>query len=414
MKRFDEMTAAYADLVIRVGLNLQPGQELLLDGYGSPETVVPFMRQIARSAYRAGSRYVDITWSDEVQNLIRLQEAAPETLDYFPAWRLSRDLPIVEKKGAMLVVFSSDPTLLADQNPNHISTMMQARGRVLKPLQEARANGEINWLGVSVPGAGWAAQVFPDLPSEEGIARLWETIFPILRLDQDDPTAAWEAHVQQLSDKTSTLTQKKYTALHFKGPGTDLTIGLIKGHRWAGGRTHTADGLGFVPNLPTEEVFTTPDRGRVDGIVHTSMPLNFRGTVIDSFSLRFKAGRVVEVEADEPAAQQLLDHLIGTDEGAARLGEVALVPHSSPISQSGVLFYNTLYDENAASHIALGASYRLCVDGADKMSSEEYQAKGGNESVIHVDFMIGSDQLDVDGIYEDGQREPVMRDGEWV
>lgn len=406
--------AAYADLIVRIGVNLQPGQELLLDGTGSPETVIPFMRRVARSAYRAGASYVDVSWSDEEQAVIRLEEAAPESLDYYPEWPLTRGLNAAEKKGATAAVFSINPKLMSGQDPAAISQMMQARQTRLRPWQKIRGQGGVNWLGVAVPGAAWARQMFPDLPADEGVAKLWDAIFAVLRLDQDDPIAAWESHIAQLAERTSSLTKRDYDALHLTGPGTDLTIGLIDGHRWVGGRTFTPDGIGFVPNLPTEEVFTTPDRRRVDGVVQTSKPLNLQGMLIDSFAMRFKDGRVVDVECDDPAAQQMLTHLIGMDDGAAQLGEVALVPHSSPISQSGLLFYNTLFDENAASHIALGSSYRLCVPGSEALSTEEYIAAGGNESNIHVDFMIGSDKVDIDGITAAGEREALMRQGEWV
>lgn len=411
---FEEKIAGYADLIVKIGLNLQPGQELLLDGSGSPETVIDFMRHVARSAYRAGASYVDVTWNDEQQPVIRLEEADAETLDYFPSWPLGRGMTIGEKKGAAVSVFSLNPDLMAGQNPTAVSKMMGARQKVLRPYQKLRGRGGVNWLGVAVPGEAWASRVFPDLAADAALDRLWEAVFKALRLDQDNPVAAWESHIELLATRTRKLTEQNYDALHFSGPGTDLTIGLIEGHRWVGGRTHTPEGIGFVPNLPTEEVFTTPDRGRVEGVVQMSKPLNLQGMLIDSFSMRFKDGRVVEVECDEPAAQQLLDHLISTDEGAARLGEVALVPHSSPISQSGLLFYNTLYDENAASHIALGSSYRLCVPGSSELSAEVYEARGGNESVIHVDFMIGSEALNVDGITQSGAREAVMRQGEWV
>jgi aminopeptidase len=254
--------------------------------------------------------------------------------------------------------------------------------------------------------------VFPDLSPGEAQARLWQAIFRTVRLDTPDPTAAWQTHLANLAARTKYLNEKQYAALRFTGPGTHLTIGLPANHHWLGGTAPTGVGISNVANLPTEEVFTAPHRERVEGIVRATMPLNMGGNLIENFSLTFKDGRVVDFSAEKGEA--LLRSQIETDEGAARLGEIALVPHSSPISQSGILFYNTLFDENASSHVALGRAYANCIDGAGELSEEEFAALGGNSSVTHLDFMIGSGEIDVDGVTASGAAEPLMRGGEWA
>jgi aminopeptidase len=251
-----------------------------------------------------------------------------------------------------------------------------------------------------------------NLPHDAQQARLWDAIFATCRLDQPDPVAAWEAHIKNLVARCGYLNRKQYAALKLTAPGTDLTIGLPKGHLWQGGHVTSEIGIGFTPNLPTEEIFTLPHRERTEGVVHSSKPLNYSGTMIENFSLTFANGRVVKVAAEK--GETLLRKLIETDDGAGRLGEIALVPYSSPVSRSGLLFYNTLFDENAASHIAVGRGYKFSLQGGEKMSNEEFAMGGGNNSLVHEDLMIGSDKMDVDGITAIGAREPLMRSGEWV
>jgi aminopeptidase len=270
----------------------------------------------------------------------------------------------------------------------------------------------INWLLVSLPTPAWAAKIFPKLPPQEQQDRLWDAIFKVTRVDQDDPVAAWNDHVQKLGAVTEYLNQKRYSAMRLTAPGTDLTIGLADGHIWFGGATESQNGISFIPNVPTEEVFTMPHRNRVDGVVKATKPLSYGGVLIEDFSVTFENGRAVKVTAAN--GESTLQKIIETDEGAARLGEIALVPHSSPISQSGLLFYNTLFDENAANHVALGRAYPDTMKGGSGLSPDDYATAGGNVSLIHVDFMIGSGDMDVDGIAADGSSEPVMRKGEWA
>jgi aminopeptidase len=287
-----------------------------------------------------------------------------------------------------------------------------ARSKVMKPFSLEVARNNLNWLIAGYASASWAAKVFPELPADQREDRLWQAIFDICRVTQPDPVAAWQQHLRHLAQRRAYLTQKQYAALHYTAPGTDLTIGLPRGHVWMGGSVQTLQGTAFVPNMPTEEVFTVPHKEQIHGAAKASKPLSYNGALIEDFSVTFDKGRVVEVKAE--SGEAVLRNMIATDEGAASLGEVALVPHSSPISQSGLLFFNTLLDENAACHIALGRGMRFCLQNGSTTSEEELNAQGINYSLIHVDFMIGSDQLNIDAITVDGQREPLMRHGEWA
>jgi aminopeptidase len=271
---------------------------------------------------------------------------------------------------------------------------------------------EINWSIIASATPAWAKIVFPGEPEEVAVEKLWNAIFAASRIDSPDPVAAWKEHSASLQRRAAWLNAKRYHSLHYRGPGTDLTVGLSDGHLWLGGGTTAGNGIPCLPNIPTEEVFTTPHKDRVDGLVTSTKPLSYQGTLIEEIAVRFAGGKVVEARAR--TGQQVLERMLDSDEGARRLGEVALVPHSSPISASGLLFSNTLFDENAACHIAMGQAYSSCVEGGDAMTPEELAARGANSSLIHVDWMIGSGQIDIDGIAATGDREPLMRRGEWA
>jgi aminopeptidase len=274
------------------------------------------------------------------------------------------------------------------------------------------SRNETNWAIVAAASAGWAEKIFPGMPTADAISRLWEAIARMCRLDAPDPLAAWETHLGNLAARAEYLNSKRYSALKYTGPGTDLTLGLPEGHIWVSGRSASRNGIPFTANLPTEEVFTIAHKDRVDGTVRASKPLSYGSTLIDGFSVTFERGRIVKMSADKNP--DTLQRLLDTDDGARRLGEVALVPHSSPISQSGLLFYNTLFDENAASHVALGNAYKFTLKGGNDMDDAEFERAGGNRSGVHVDFMIGSGDLDVDGVLPNGTAEPLMRKGEWA
>ena len=407
---FEEKLEKYAELIVHVGLNIQPGQRLVIRR--APHEAAPLVHLIAASAYKAGARFVDVWWRDEALELTRFKHAPRDSFAEYPTWQSDGLLQAVKRGDAILSFSVDDPDLLKDQDPKLVSLALRTRAKYMLPATNYIMRDAINWLVVAMPTPAWATKIFPDCPLEEGITALWETIFRMCRLDQADPIAAWQKHIQELQDRSAYLNNKQYAALKYTGPGTDFILGLPKGHIWKGAQSVSEAGVTFTANLPTEEVFTLPHKDQADGVVTASRPLNHEGMLIENFSLTFDKGRVVDARAERGEAT--LKEIIATDEGAARLGEVALVPYASPISQSGLLFYNTLFDENAASHLALGRAYRFTLQGGTTMSEEEFAVAGGNYSLKHVDFMIGSAHTDVDGITSDGKLEPVMRKGEWA
>jgi len=404
-----ELLARYADVVVRVGANVQPGQIVCVE---ADIGAAPLARAIARSAYESGARLVDVWYTDEQLVLGRLQTAAPDTFGAFPGWRPAAMSALMDEGGALIMILSSNPELLREQPEAVVATLQRVEAVQYQSVVDRISQNVTNWTGVAAASPGWAAKVFPALPAAAQEAALWEAIARVCRLDQADPVAAWRAHIAGLAARAAALDERRYTALHYRGPGTDLTVGLAPGHRWRCGAMETRAGLPFVANLPTEEVFTMPDARRVDGVVRATMPLNLGGTLVEEFSLTFRDGRAVAATAG--AGQALLDALLRTDEGAARLGEVALVPQSSPIAQAGTLFYNTLFDENAACHLALGNAYRFTQSAAEALDDDAFRAGGGNLSAIHVDFMVGSAALTIEGVRADGGRETVLANGEWA
>jgi aminopeptidase len=413
---FDQMLRAYAGLTVKIGLNLQPGQRLLIIGPvangGCSLEAAPLVRQITAAAYDAGAQLVETLWGDESLLATRLTHARRDSFDQFSAWLPNALVEHVEAGHAMLSIYANDPDQLKAFPPDVVSALQQATARAVRPFREHISRNRTNWAVVAAAAATWAARVYPALPPAEQVAALWSAIERLCRLDRPDPIAAWETHLAELAARTDHLNARQYTALRYTGPGTALTIGLPAGHVWVGGRSASAAGIRFAPNLPTEEVFTMPHKDRVDGTVRSTKPLSYGGTLIEGFSLTFTEGRVVNVTAEK--GEDVLRQLVTMDAGAAQLGEIALVPHNSPVAQTGVLFYNTLFDENAASHVALGAAYKFTLRGGETMSDEAFEQAGGNRSATHVDFMIGSPELDVDGVLDDGASEPVMRRGDWV
>ncbi|PZA07207.1 aminopeptidase [Meiothermus sp. PNK-Is4] len=398
-----------ADVTVQVGLNLQKGQELVIT---APIEALPLTRKITERAYRAGAKLVTVIYSDEESTLARYRLAPSEAFDYAPAWLYEGMAEAYAAGAARLAITGQNPALLKGQDSERISRASKAQSIANQRALELITGFHINWSIVAYATPAWAKMVFPDLPETEAVEKLWEAIFKASRLDTDDPVAAWAAHNANLHKRVRFLNEKRYAALHFKGPGTDLKVGLADDHVWSGGAATAKNGVVCNPNIPTEEVFTTPHKDRVEGYVSSSKPLAHQGSLLDGIRVRFEGGQIVEASAK--VGEDILRQLLETDEGARRLGEVALVPHSSPIAQSGILFYNTLLDENAASHIALGQAYSECIRGGERLSREELAARGANASLIHVDWMIGSNEIDVDGITHTGQAEPLMRRGEWV
>jgi len=319
---------------------------------------------------------------------------------------------MIKNGDALLSIYANDPDAYKGLDPERVGALQKTQLENTAPIGVNITRNAINWCVVASGAPAWAAKIFPDLKPEEAEEKLWEAIFQTTRADQPDPVAAWMDHIQNLAKRGTYMQAKKYSALHYKAPGTDLTIGLPQGHRWISARMPAENGVDFTANMPTEEVFSLPDRQRADGIVAATFPLSYGGSLIEDFSVTFENGRIVKVHAKNN--EILLQKLVDTDEGSTRLGEVALVPASSPISKRGHLFYNTLFDENASCHLAIGRAYRFTLTGGEELTDEEFISAGGNISLNHVDFMIGSDKMDIDGIKEDGTREPVMRSGEWA
>jgi aminopeptidase len=343
--------------------------------------------------------------------MVRFANAPDGSFGNYSAWLPKALTDHVTAGHAVLSITANDPDLLRNEGADQVSALLQATGREMRGFRELLSRNETNWAIVAAASAGWASKIFPDLPAAEAERRLWDAILRLCRLDDPEPLAAWETHLGNLATRAAYLNAKQYTALRYTGPGTDLTLGLPDGHIWVSGRSTSRNGILFTANLPTEEVFTIAHKDRVDGTVRASKPLSYGSTLVEGFSVTFENGRVVSSTADRHA--DTLARLLDTDDGARRLGEVALVPHGSPISQSGLLYYNTLFDENAASHVALGNAYKFTLAGGNEMTDDEFERAGGNRSAVHVDFMIGSGDLDVDGVLADGSLEPLMRKGEW-
>jgi aminopeptidase len=413
----DDLTAAahlekldrLAAVAVGTGLGLARGQELLIT---APVEAVPLVRRVTDHAYRAGAHLVTTLFTDDEATLSRFRYAPDESFDKAAGWLHSGVAAAFRSGTARLAITGANPSLLSEQDPDKVARANVANSKAMRPALELITRHEINWTIIACATEAWARAVFPDEPEDVALARLWRAIFATTRIDTPDPAAAWRAHDAELRQRAAMLNSKNFYGLHFRGKGTDLTVGLADDHLWLGGGTVAANGLSCIPNMPTEEVFTTPHKDRVNGVVKSTKPLSYQGTLIENIAVRFEKGRIVEASAKP--GETVLRRMLETDEGARRLGEVALVPQSSPIAKSGLLFWNTLFDENAASHIALGQAYSSCIRGGDSLDPAQLAAKGANESLIHVDWMIGSPEMDVDGVRSDGRSEPLMRKGEWV
>jgi aminopeptidase len=398
-----------AEVAIKVGLGLERGQEVVMT---APVDALPLARKITEQAYRAGASLVTTLFTDEQATLLRFQHGSEKSFDTAAGWLYEGMAAAFRNGAARLAIVGENPSLLAGQNADHVARANRARSKAYLPALDLIAGFAINWSLCAAATPAWARTVFPNDTDEVAMAKLWDAIFAASRIDSADPVAAWQQHNANLQERTTFLNTRRYAVLHFRGPSIDLKVGLADDHEWNGGATAAQNGIVCNANIPTEEVFTTPHKNRVEGIARSTKPLSYQGTLIQDIAVRFEAGRIVEAKAS--SGEEVLRKVLETDEGAARLGEVALVPYSSPISKSGLLFYNTLFDENASSHIALGQSYSKCIRDGAKLSQEELAARGGNKSLIHIDWMIGSDKIDVDGVSANGAAEPLMRGGEWV
>ena len=398
-----------AEVAVKVGLGLQSGQELLMT---ASLDALPLARRITEQAYRAGASLVTTLYADDEAALMRYRHAPDASFDHAAKWLYDGMGAAFKSGAARLAIAGGNPALLSNEDPAKVGRANRAVSQAYRPALELITRHAINWTIVASATPAWAASMFPNETPDDALAKLWEAIFQTTRINTPDPVAAWKSHDAGLHTRAAYMNEKRFSYLQYRGPGTDFKLGLSDDHLWLGGGTTAGNGLYCIPNMPTEEVFTTPHKDRADGTVTATKPLSHQGTMIEGIQVRFENGRIVEARATR--GQEVLQTLIDTDDGARRLGEVALVPHSSPIAASGMLFLNTLFDENAASHIALGQAYSSCLKDGDTMTPEELAAHGANDSLIHVDWMIGSGQLDIDGITATGAVEPLMRQGEWV
>jgi len=400
----------YADLLVRAGGNVQKGQLVVIS---CTVDNAYFGRMVQSAAYDAGASEVRMDWSDDVSVRARFLRAADETFDTFPQWRVDK-LKEQDDRGAVyLHINSSDPDLLAGVDSDRLRRWSKVSRTATKAHSDLTMKNVLRWSIVAIPSPAWAKKVFPGVKTEEAIDRLWVYLLKGARADGEDPIADWDKHKNNFTKRAEYLNKQNFAALRITtGLGTDLTLGLAKNHIWVGGEDIGKDGVPFFPNLPTEEIFTMPDRNKADGRVVASMPLSYQGNLIENFEFTFKDGKVIDFKAEKN--QDVLKNMLGMDEGATRLGEVAIVANSSPIGQMNTLFYNTLFDENASAHLALGKAYPNNMKDGDNLSTEELVAAGGNDSLIHVDFMFGTADMRIIGIGHDGKETVFYDKGEYT
>ncbi|NLP45906.1 MAG: aminopeptidase [Epulopiscium sp.] len=409
MNQFQQNLEKYAELAIKIGVNIQKNQELLIM---APIETADFVRKVVKKAYESGAKNVHVEWSDEEITRTKFLLAPEESFKNYPIWKAKGYIEMAKRGCGVLSISASNPDLLKDIDPKKIALANKASAMALQEFRDYMQNNIISWAIVSIPTTNWALKIFPNETTDKAIEKLWNAIFHVTRIDTKDPIKAWEDHLAQLNTKLTILNRKKYKTIYFKAPGTDLAIDLPKGHIWWGADAKNANGDTFIANIPTEEIYTVPAKYGVNGTVCSTKPLNYHGTLIDNFSLTFKDGKVIDFTAE--TGYETLKNMLETDEEAKYLGEVALVPDHSPISNSNILFYNTLFDENASCHLALGSAYPVCLEKGETLSKEELDKRGCNSSLIHVDFMIGSADMSIDGETEGGIKEPIFRNGNWA
>ncbi len=409
MHPFEQNLEKYAELAIKVGINLQKGQKLVIV---APISCADFVRKAALKAYEAGALDVYVDWEDDQLKKIRFHHAPDEAFELYPMWKANGFEELAKENAAFLTVYAPNAELYKDVKAERLTTANKTASAANQAYKDYMRSGKVSWLMVSIPTPEWSAKVFPEMDEQERIDRLWEQIFKLTRVDADNPVEAWRAHIADLVKKQQLLNGKRYHKLHLKAPGTSLSVELPEKHQWVSAGMTNAKGDYFVPNLPTEEVFTLPVKEGVNGTVTSTKPLSYNGSLIDNFAFTFINGRITEVHAEQ--GEEILRKLLDVDAGTRYLGEIALVPHDSPISNSNLIFYNTLFDENASCHLAIGSAYPFCIEGGTEMSKEELEANGYNTSLLHIDFMIGSPDMEIDGETRDGIREPLFRKGNWV
>ncbi|WP_239256571.1 aminopeptidase [Listeria ilorinensis] len=409
MTTFNEKLAKYAELIVKVGVNVQVDQKVVIS---ANLDAAPLVRLITKYAFENQAKDVIVNWNDEAVTRERYAHAPLSVFEEAPEHRAKERTELAKEGACFISIVSDDPDLLKGVDGEKISANQKSMGKVLTEFRELMMSNTVSWTVVAAASSGWAKKVFPDKPENEQVDALWDAIFETTRVNTKDPVATWKNHDETLNNKASELNDKQFKTLHYQAPGTDLYIGLPDDHIWVGAGSYNKKGHEFMANMPTEEVFCCAERNHVDGYVSSTKPLSYGGNIIDNFKLTFENGRIVNVEAEK--GQEILENLIATDEGSHYLGEVALVPDPSPISQSGILFFNTLFDENASNHLAIGSAYAFNIKGGEEMSRDELEKRGVNTSLTHVDFMIGSDKMNIDGITKSGETLPVFRNGDWA
>jgi aminopeptidase len=409
MTTFQEKLDKYAALAVEIGVNVQKGQTLVIT---APISAAEFVRKISKKAYEVGAKHIAIDWQDDELTRMKFELAPEEAFTEFPNWMTKGKNELAEDGAAFLHIDSKNPDLLSGIPQERIQNSTKAASNALKPFRNRMMSDKNSWSIVAIPTQTWADKVFPELEEGKRMDALWDAIFQATRIDKENPVEEWKNHTNTLDSKANFLNEHKLHALHYTAPGTDLTVELAKDHIWVSAGSINENGHSFIANMPTEEVFTANAKTGVNGVVASTKPLSYAGNLIENFSLTFEDGKVVNFSADK--GYETLKKLLETDEGSAYLGEVALVPHNSPISNTDLIFFNTLFDENASNHFALGKAYPFCVEGGKNMNEEEVVAHGLNDSLSHVDFMVGSAEMNIDGITKDGQRVAVFKNGSWA
>lgn len=416
---FNQYLEDYAELILIAGLNYESGRRLqigLIPGrsprFYTPLEAAPLVRLLAKKAYQMGAPFVEVFWGDPELDLIRYQNASEESLEEIPTWSVDEYYKSTDRKDAGVYIGGSNPYQFKDVDSALLSKMQKVRSESFREVNEYMNLNPNPWIIVLYPTQAWAQAVFPDLGPDAAVDKLSEYLVQFYRLDKEDPVAYWKGHFEDLKKRADKLTSPGFDVIHLQGPGTDLKVGLPQGHRWKTAVIADRDGRENAVNVPSEEVFTVPDRLNVNGYVSSTKPFTMGDGFVDGLYLEFEQGKITKTQAK--TGEEFVKKTLEIDEGSSRLGELALVPNSSPISRAGVIFHNTLLDENASIHVAIGRGIRSCLEGGDEMTTEEFLKSGGNHSTVHYDFMLGSDKMDVDGIDAAGEIHPIMRSGEWV
>lgn len=410
MKNFEEKLLKYADLVVTKGVNVQKGQPVIIS---CPIERADFGRALAKKSYEKGASEVVLNWADDELTLLKYKNSPMEVFEEYPQWSVDKSKYYYEKGSASISVYATNPELLKDVDPKKIAAANKSSSIANKDNMKYTMNDINSWCVVSVPTVGWATKVFPNIPEDEAMEKLWDAIFYTTRVDKEDPVEEWNKHVAEMDKNANFLNEKKFVKLHYKNKkGTDLEVELPEGHTWLSAGSTNSEGTVFIANMPTEEVFTLPRKDGVNGKLFSTKPLNYGGNIIDEMEFTFKDGKVVEYDAK--IGKKYLDDMFAVDENGKYLGEVALVPFDSPISNSNILFINTLFDENASCHFAFGKAYPTCLEGGTEMTDEELKSHGVNDALIHEDFMVGSEDLTIIGITKDGKEYTIFENGNWA